>query len=185
MSQQDFYRKLIKAHQDDVASLGWGSKESQEIRFRVLCGIGNMTGKKLLDVGCGFGDLYGLLKDVDYTGYDNVPEMLQTARRRFPVARFVDNFPEEGFDYIVESGIFNLKETDWTVKTGEVLWRMYGWSKIGVAANFLSAYTPTQRKEGLYYADPKEIIKLISGMTNKWVLRHDYKENDFTIYLYH
>ena len=44
------------------------------------------TGDKVLDIGCGPGDMLGALPDVDYLGLDISPEYIDAARRRFGTA---------------------------------------------------------------------------------------------------
>lgn len=40
-------------------SLGWGGgKERQYLRFKILSEIGLQVGDSILDVGCGFADMY-------------------------------------------------------------------------------------------------------------------------------
>lgn len=71
------------------------------------------SGDRVLDVGCGFGRLYGLLKDlpagqagVSYIGVDQSEEQLKIAREMFPEADFqhVDMeqlpFPDASFDIV-------------------------------------------------------------------------------------
>lgn len=40
-------------------------------------------GEKVLDIGCGPGDILALLSDVDYTGFDISPEYIEAAKKRF------------------------------------------------------------------------------------------------------
>ena len=42
--------------------LGWGSKKSQDLRFKILIDRWNLENKSILDIGCGFGDFYFFLK---------------------------------------------------------------------------------------------------------------------------
>src|SRR5262245_13511256 len=76
----------------NARSLDWGSRESQQLRFDILAQVGSMDNARVLDVGCGMGDLYEWLRErgrrVDYCGIDITPAMIETARCRFPEARF-------------------------------------------------------------------------------------------------
>ena len=56
------YKKLYKRYGNSFKSLDWGSKEKQMLRFKILSKIGNLNKKKILDVGCGFGDFNLWLK---------------------------------------------------------------------------------------------------------------------------
>lgn len=178
-----FFQDTLKEHKDGPLAVGWKSKESQEIRFKVFNEIGELKGKSILDVGCGLGDFYNYLKDVNYTGVDIVPEMLVAAKKKYPLARFLDKIPNEEFDYVFESGIFNLPDPNWDEIMVDTLMEMWEHCKIAMGVNFLSSYT-VKKAEGTKYTDPTEIIKFTMLLSPKFILRHDYKSNDFTIFLY-
>ena len=52
-----------------------------------------------------------------------------------------------------------------------------------MAINFLSIFSDYY-SPGQYYANPEFILKMAFSITSKVVLRHDYMNHDFTIYLY-
>src|SRR5947209_1865791 len=93
-----YYSDLVARHGLDVKALDWGSRASQEVRFRVLAeAVGNvaaLAGTRILDVGCGLGDLHAWLQAAgiaaDYTGLDITPAMVTAARARFPSVRFLE-----------------------------------------------------------------------------------------------
>jgi len=58
---KSYFSKRYEEFGDSVKTL-WGGEESQKQRFDVLLSIGDLNGKSVLDVGCGFGDLYGYLR---------------------------------------------------------------------------------------------------------------------------
>lgn len=186
MDAINYYKSLLEKYKDGPKAVSWGSKESQELRFKVLSEIGDLYGKSILDVGCGLGDLYGYLLNSPietYVGYDIVPEMIFAARKKYPNAKFVDVFPEEKFDYVFESGIFNLPDPDWGIFTEIMIKKMFSQCKIGIGINFLSSLSPKKDKDS-QYADPLEILRFVSEITNKFSLRHDYKQNDFCVYAF-
>ena len=65
MTNNAFYFNNYQQFGYSVKSLGWGSTESQEKRFKALSEVGIDNGDRVLDVGCGFGDLYFYLKKMD------------------------------------------------------------------------------------------------------------------------
>ena len=76
-----------------------------------------LTGKTILDIGCGFGDLLKYLRRRDpdetfgYVGIDIVPEFVEVAKEKNPEYRFLneDIFeyePFRKFKYVVECGCF-------------------------------------------------------------------------------
>ncbi len=185
MNVPTFYKDRLKQYGDSTLALGWGNKKSQEVRFKVLSEIGEVDGKSILDVGCGTGDLYNYLKDrrIKYTGTDITPEFINIAKEKYHFARFLDRIPDEIFDYVFESGIFNLPDENWDEMMVDTLMDMWEHCRLGMAVNFLSSYA-INKTAGIKYTDPLEILKFIPLLTPKFILRHDYKENDFTIYCY-
>src|SRR6266542_2261159 len=76
-----------------------------------------LTGRKILDFGCGKGDFYRFLSgrniSTDYAGFDINKNMISLAREKFPRVRFeVFDIEKdeltENFDYIFLCGVFNL-----------------------------------------------------------------------------
>ena len=204
MAKFDKNKKIIISHFDNtikeykkgVKVVGWGSKKSQEIRFKILSEIGNLNGKTVLDVGCGLGDFYRFLKNDKkitlrkYVGIDINPLMISIAKKKYPGVEFrvvdlLKNNFRGFFDYILASGLFGLKISRWEAFSYKVLIKMYKISKIGIGANFLSAFTPFKKDRKSYYANPFQISNFIrKNLSDKFALRHDYKSNDFTVYIY-
>lgn len=174
------YRKLIKKYGNlDIKSLGYADKKSQEVRFKVLSEIGIKAGATVLDLGCGYGDFADYFPTCIYTGYDIMPEMLEEARTRHPRLRFVEKFPEdEFFDWVIACGVFNLPGWDKTL-----LAKMFFHCNFGVAVNFISAYSTKKIKDRVYHR-VEDILDITLNLTNKWTIRHDYRPNDWTLYLW-
>ena len=116
--------------------------------------------------------------------------IIKEAKKKYPKAEFktgdlLTSSLREQFDYVFESGIFNIKIANWERFTRKVLVQMYRISKIGVGANFLSDFTPFKKNKKSYYVNPFGMLKFVLGnLSNKFVLRHDYKPNDFMVYIY-
>jgi SAM-dependent methyltransferase len=190
-----FYNGALTRWGNDIHSLGWGTHESQNVRFSILSGLGDMTDRSILDVGCGFGDFFGFLKQTDikfnkYLGIDLNPEMVARSRQNYPDADFevVDILEDDvdwSFDFVVASGIFALETPNWQETVEHILLKMCNISVIGVGANFLSSYTNGEKLPNSHFADPGSILTLISHkISNNIVLRHNYRPNDFTVYIY-
>jgi len=173
--------------------VGWRSRYNQEIRFQTLSGIGDLNGEKILDLGCGLGCFYQFLKakgwSGDYTGIDLLDLMVQKARRRFPKVRFerrdiLQNPPQEQWDYIFISGIFNHRIKDnwaWIEQTVKACLAL---STKGLAFNLLNLEGGWLDSE-LFYAQPQvfeEKVKLWSG--GKYKIVTGYLPEDMTAYLY-
>jgi len=185
MDNLNYFRNTLDTYKDGPKAVSWGNKLSQEVRFKVLCEIGTIHGKSILDVGCGLGDLYGYLEDpiINYTGYDIVSEMVDGARKKYPKAKFIYYYPTEKFDYVLASGIFNLEILNWQDTTYTTIKKMFESANIGVGINFTKR-SSSAKNEITHYSDPIEIMKLVAPLTPKMTMRADYKPNDFTIFLY-
>lgn len=180
---------------EDVRAVGWSSVESQETRARVISEIGDLSNKSILDVGCGFGDLYTFLKRLGiypgkYVGIDINPKIIEVAKRRLPKVKFevgdvMDSLLQDKFDFVVASGIFGLKTPNWQYVVEKQLSKMYDLCEIGVVVNFLSYYTTGKKFADSHYANPADILEFVfRNLSNRVVLRHDYRPNDFTVYVY-
>ena len=188
-----FYDDNVSKHGNDIRSVAWGSKESQENRFLVFSEMTDLEGKDILDVGCGLGDLYGWLKSrfksFNYTGVDITSSMIDEASKSYPDAEFkVQNIneietAEPLYDLVFASGIFNRKIADHEAFVKETIKSMFSLCRIGVAFNILSTKADFFEEEE-YYADPDVLLDFCKELSKKSVLRHDYMPHDFTVYLY-
>lgn len=82
--------KETKSNFDKIAEEFSKTRESPwEIMESFLLYI--KEGDKILDIGCGNGRLYELVKEksVDYVGIDNSEKMIEIAKKKFPEARFL------------------------------------------------------------------------------------------------
>jgi SAM-dependent methyltransferase len=177
-----------------VRALGWGSKESQRKRFEALAGLADLKGKRILDVGCGFGDFYGYLVEEGivlqrYLGSDINENMIRMASGHYPDAEFrmldiLSEPCEEEFEYVLASGIFALNSPTWTTFVHKMLSKMFSMASEGIAVNFLSGHTSGKKFPESRYPYPDDIIGfVVQHLTNRFVVRHDYLPNDFTLYL--
>jgi SAM-dependent methyltransferase len=174
-----------------VRAVDWGSPDSQRARFAALAAVGVLDGCRVLDVGCGLGDLCGFLESrspgVEYEGCDLNPRMIAAAAARYPGHRFVvaDLLTEPlampgPYDYVVASGLFYLRDEAFL---HAMVRRMLDFGRRGIAFNSLSAWAD-RRDPGEYYADPVRVLTFCRSLTRRVALRHDYLPNDFTVYAY-
>jgi trans-aconitate methyltransferase len=179
-----------------LRSLGYNQRSSQQKRFDALCELGDFSGKRLLDVGCGLGDFLAYLRErdmsPDYTGVDLVPEMIERCNERFknqpgPQCLFetgdtLEYVPQGKFDYVVASGIFGLLSENAAERIAPTLRQLFSWCTTGVAVNFLSQRANRHDPKCLYI-DPARMLSLALDLTPTVRLSHNYLPNDFTIYL--
>jgi SAM-dependent methyltransferase len=186
------YEDRFKEMGEDVRTLGWKSREDQLLRFKVLCGVGDLRGSSVCDVGCGFGDLLDHLKatvgEVRYTGLDIAPSLLERARERHPCVPFhcvnlAEDPYEETHDYFLLSGALSFKVEDNMAFSERMIRRMFALANKGIAVNFLSSYVNYQHERNFHYA-PEAMFRLAKGIT-PWVrLEHDYPLWEFTLFLF-
>lgn len=190
---KDYFEKSYAEHGESIETVGWNAK-SQRQRFEVLCKIGDLEGKNILDVGCGFGDFYEFLGKEnisigEYLGVDISERFTRIARKRYPDTLFycgdiLDFQSPVTIDYSLASGIFFLRDLRWKEHFIAVCKKLLYISDIGIGFNLLSVYSE-KRHLGQYFAQPWKILKLLmEKISLKVVLRHDYRSNDFTIYIY-
>lgn len=187
------YNDRLKKFGATIDAIASGTEERHNLRFKISTEVGLQSGNTVLDLGCGLGDYYQYLLDnkfdIDYTGYDINPQLIQIARKRFPLAKFetkditTEDFPD--FDYIVSSSCFNLplREQDNYEFIGEILATCYRHANIGVSIDFNSCYVDFLSKEGFHY-QPEKIFSMAKKVTKRVALRHDYPLFEFNIYLY-
>lgn len=188
----DHYTGLLDTSDFSYKSLGWGSQESQYIRFKYLLNIDDLMGKSILDVGCGLGDMYLYLQEhnisVDYTGLDITPKMLEKARSRFPGVKFIandllNNPIDKEYDYLLASGIFTYINNDISFMK-HMIRSMFSCCKKGLAFNLLSTFS-IDRDPLEFQGEPTEVLAFAFTLTKKVKIDHSYLPHDFTVYMYH
>lgn len=189
---QRYHQDMIALHGNHgSAAQGWRDDHSQTVRFEALAAIADLNGHSILDAGCGHGDLRSYLQqfypDIDYTGVDHLPEFLKVAERRYqswPSTRFIaGNFMTMELpvtDYILASGSLNYKSTDPDF-IFKAISTLYSSCRLGLAFNLLS-FIPLN---GLIVAyDPEKIKTYCESLSKRVVLKADYDDEDFTVFMY-
>ena len=187
-----FFRLHLQLHGPNWRGLGWQSQRSQQRRFAVLSEVGPLANARVLDIGCGVGDLYKYLLrrriPVNYTGFDILPEMVAHARKRYPEAQFevrdvLQGLGPERFDYVLCSGAFNVNFGRNLSAVQDVLNDLLRGCIRGVAINFLSARA-RERDAILFNYEPETLFEYCQTLTPHVRLLEGYLANDFTLYLY-
>lgn len=200
--------------------LGWESVATQTKRFEVFleeadafCAAHNIDAHasgghennlRLLDAGCGYGALYGYLRDMgvswNYTGIDSAEQCISECRKQYPVthsvypAFFKKNLfepvaaPQWGVhDFSFLSGVLNLN-IDTLLHAGAnyevtlfIVQKLLQASTRLVVCNFLHKKSPMQ-DDTFFYHDPQKLCAFLesNGITVLKV-REDYLPNDMTL----
>ena len=201
----NYYTEKVKTFGATPKGVDWNSEESQQLRFEQLSKvIPDDEYFSILDYGCGYGSLYGWLaekgKSFAYIGYDISEEMISEAKKRYGngISISINDSPQihlfQGkippsvtFEYIVASGIFNVKldktDKEWKAYITSTLRKMNKLSDKGFAFNILTKYSDKEfMKDNLYYADPAYWFNFCKKNFSKHVaLLHDYPLYEFTI----
>lgn len=191
---ESYYCDKIQQHFPDYKIHGWESEEAQLSRFKVLYDSVRLSGKSLLDVGCGAGSLVRYLSDhrvkVSYVGVDVLKPMVMLAKQRYPQALFLhqnifsDNpFPNNAFDVVFASGIFNLDLGNNEAFLQQAVALFGNLATQTILFNCLSVHS-NDKEEGYSYIDPKSIPFILkkSGIRMKnYRLIDNYLQNDFTV----
>ena len=94
-------------------ALGW-TKNRHVLRYHVLLEPWRLTTERLLDFGCGFGDMYAYCRDhfpgLRYHGFDLNPDLVAAGRARYPGAVFVSALTREGLPQLKEATMRHLRD---------------------------------------------------------------------------
>lgn len=187
----DFYEDSFSKYGTDARSVHWSGEISQTARFQVLANIAPLENKRILDAGCGLGDLYKFFLtkkiEVDYFGIDIMPAFIARAKERFPEAHFelgdIASIQEQ-YDYIFASGALTIA-ADYADKDYyfEMIRVMFEHAKEGIAFNMLNQATYQGDKTYISY-DIDEVTEYCKTLTDHVVVVSDYLPQDFTVYMY-
>lgn len=184
--------KLAKHYDDLGLEFGYSpnatqqsSLETQERRLQVLLEMsGDYSNDKILDFGCGTGNLFALLERTgfkgEYVGYDISSELLSIASAEHPNGRFelkniFESPIEETFDWVFISGVFNNDIEHNQAFMQQALTILFTKVRKGLVFNALSHYVDYQ-SPGLYYFDPCWVFDFCKrNLTTHVVLNHGYQ----------
>jgi len=190
------YRQSFLKYGNTPEALKW-SPEGQRWRFEKLIEMIDHShsidskNKKFLEVGCGLGHLYPLLKskygNVDYTGIDIVPELVEHAQSIYPDAKFecrdLIKYPlKEDYDFGFISGVFNAPHRDNSLDFMTALLKnTFAACRVSLVFNFTSSHVNKIDPDTNYF-DPIEILtEIFSGISKKASMHHHYKNCDVAI----
>ncbi|MFP3937209.1 MAG: class I SAM-dependent methyltransferase [Phycisphaerae bacterium] len=154
----------------------------------------DLSGKRLLDVGCGLGDLWAFLggeeSSVDYVGVDLSEEMVAEGRRRNGGAKLIcadifaadsdELFAPQSFDVVFCSGALNLELGNNDTFVPHALARMFELSHEVLAFNLLHK-RGTPSSGGFHPFAPEEVLEMLRPLPCEARVIDDYLPNDFTV----
>lgn len=184
MDNNKFYTKSIKEFGVSAQGVHWNNKYTQYKRFEIITKLikKDIKSSTVVDVGCGFAEYYNYLLNNNrapnkFIGVDSVDQMITISKKRFPNQEFYkQNILYDELidaDYYVSSGalnILNLEEINIFIK------RCFEHSSKGFVFNFLKNLTFNHIKQ-------YEIEEICKTYTDKIILKENYLDNDFTIFM--
>jgi trans-aconitate methyltransferase len=186
-----FYNRHLKDFGDKPQAVRW-TPEGQLRRYETLLNIaGDLSGKTILDFGCGKGDFYGFIKDrgisANYSGIDVNENLITLARSKFPETEFIATDIEESvfnreFDLIFICGVFNLRIAGVEESMKDVLKILFRLCRQALYVNLLTYHVP-QRSVELFYVKPEEILYFaITELSRSVTLRHEKEDIFLSVY---
>tara|TARA_B100001057_G_C22749622_1_gene911226 strand:- start:327 stop:935 length:609 start_codon:yes stop_codon:yes gene_type:complete len=185
-----YHRKQTHRWKGEKAkSLGWTSEESQLCRFEVIARATDFEKKSVLDLGCGYGDLFGLLDSIyrlqSYTGVDQHSGFLKTAKQKYTEARCqfiagdMSKMPLETHDVVIASGSLNYicRDSDYLTN---MISRMFDLANQTVIFNLLNSSQYPSRNTLMSY-HPQGVYRFCKTLCDDVSLIEGYTEGDFTI----
>lgn len=198
----NYYQALFDQYGHTENALGW-TKNKQNIRFEQLFRFLHPLNGRLLDLGCGFGDMLKFLKNcedgqnIKYFGVDIMSDFIKEAQRTFMPTEgifvcsdFFDFLGKEQdkFDYIVASGIFGLKlyedEMEQYNYIKSVFELAYDNCEVGFAMNFLSDKVDYHTSDSDFHASPSRILDLGYGLSRNVILDNGVMPFEFCITIF-
>jgi hypothetical protein len=199
-AQLDAYRPNFLEHGDKPQGTFQNNSETQQLRFERIIRQFNLQQNKfsIQDIGCGTCDLHQYLLDKKiehkYCGVEIVPEMIETARKKFPEITLnnYDLIKDKNIplcDITVLSGTLNLlagvSESEWKDFSFSLIKRMFELSKVGISFNLLTSHR-TFSDPTLAYFNPAEIFDFcVQNLSRFVLLDHAYPLYEFSVTVFH
>jgi len=186
---EDRYSQRLREFGLDPRTLGWDSRASQETRFAVAAQTVELSGRQVLDIGCGLADFLAFLRaqDIsikDYRGIDINNDLLDACSRRFPDCRFerrnilLDPPDQAEADVVTMFGVLNFRFREFgnEIFAREMIARAFSMCRGALVVDMLSAEREASypAEDFVYYYDPGALLAFALTLTPDVILRHDY-----------
>ena len=187
----ELYNARFLKYGRDIQTVGWGDSSTQRLRFDLLFRGLDPTGKTILDVGCGLGDLVPYLNektsgDFQYYGIDIAESLLSSASEVYRDIHInflhtdLFSMPDVNADISVLSGALSFKTKGIEQYAFQMMEKMFDVSNEGISMNFLTKNVDYETDKNQHYA-PGEMVSKASELSRNFNLFHDYPLYEFTI----
>jgi SAM-dependent methyltransferase len=199
----DHYEACLDRHGDTHLGVDWPNPEDAQRRYHVMLQIVPPDTREpvtLLDFGCGAAHLYqhllqcGLDARILYSGVDLSTKFIALCRAKFPAVPFycLDLLRDEAglpdFDYIVMNGVFTEKRSlcqeEMLDYFQALVSRVFAKTRRGLAFNVMSKHVDWERDDLFHLSFDTLAGFLAKNVSRAFVIRHDYRLYEYTVYLY-
>lgn len=190
LATNERYNKRLFAEGLGAYALGWGKKYYQIKRFKELLhaiGEENFNDKTVLDIGCGFGDLYNFfiekkIKPKRYIGIDINENFIKEAKKKIKHVSFstrdllIKPCSRPIADIGVILGVINFKQQNHEKYAYDFIKESFKAVREKLIVNVISDVHNDDypREAFIYYYKPSEWLKLAQKITPFCSLIHDY-----------
>ncbi len=191
----DFYDARVTSYGLSPSTVGWKDFAQQELRFDILTSDIDLNGKKVVDIGCGFGDLANYLDSKginveEYIGVEVSKKMLEIAKKntltklnaKYMNANIFKDPMNITVDFALMSGLLNLRQS--TNSATEILQSFL--LKIrpivtqGLVFNLLTDEVDFEQPHHLHY-NPSTAQLIVRDFFKDVYIKKDYGLYEFTV----
>lgn len=191
----DFYDARVTSFGISPSSVGWKDFAQQKLRFDILTSDIDLNHKKIVDIGCGFGDLinYLISKGIileEYIGVEVSKKMLEIAKKNTRAqlnTKYVNaNVFKDPMDITVDiafmSGLLNLRQS--TNSSSEILQsfllKVRPLVTEGLVFNLLTDEVDFEQPHHLHY-NPSTTQFIVQNFFKDVSIKKDYGLYEFTV----
>ena len=192
----EYFRKHLREHGTGARGMDWKDRDSQYLRFQVISKYIDASSRvSVLDVGCGSGEFLAFALenniDIDYSGIDICPDMVDACRQRFGGASTTcedaTDICERGnkYDYVIASGTFNAKmdipETMWESHFRKSILAMFEMCHVALVFNVMTSFVDYEY-DRLYYPNWEDLSKfVVDELSRRFIIDHSYPLYEMTM----
>ncbi len=186
------YSKTFAKHGFSPKAMQWSSYKTAAVRYRVLASQVNVSGKTVLDAGCGMGDLLPYLlakgEPSEYLGVDITADFVEVAQKHYDGYEFAVTNPFSDdftgtFDIVISSGVMNANTPGWLDKRKEMITKLFSLCREVLVFNMAGSADKTDEltSSKVAYANSNEIKAFCQTLIPDVEVITGYHPKDFTV----
>lgn len=197
------YEACLDRYGDTHRGVDWPDADDARTRYRIMLELmppGEPGPVSLLDFGCGASHLYeyiresGLDSRILYSGLDISERFVNLSRAKFPGIPYyrldlLDGAPElPDFDYVVMNGVFTeklgLSQAEMLDYFQALVQAGFRKARKGLAFNVMSKLVDWERDDLFHLPFDGLTAFLAAHLSRHFVVRHDYRLFEYSVYVY-